>query len=232
MSGNERVRHCTLCELNVYNFAELTRAEISDLLQRTEGRVCARLFRRPDGTLLTRDCPSGLQRVRARVSRWKSALIAAVFSAWGVVTGCATTAKPLASTRSSPTTEAPAVVMQESVLEGVVVDETGACLPDAWILLRDKGTGYEQTLRTDGKGWFALPLLGNPEYSIEVIGSSSAASVRDLRITQREQLSSSASSLISGATVGIVVSGELGMEPGFATSTRFTKTLMDKLPLF
>src|SRR5437763_488881 len=29
MAGDERVRHCTLCSLNVYNFAEMTRDEVS-----------------------------------------------------------------------------------------------------------------------------------------------------------------------------------------------------------
>ena len=28
MAGDERVRHCTLCSLNVYNFAEMTRDEV------------------------------------------------------------------------------------------------------------------------------------------------------------------------------------------------------------
>src|SRR5215210_6176183 len=57
MSGDERRRHCTLCDLSVYNFAEMTGEEIRELLVRSEGRLCARLYRRADGTLLTRDCP-------------------------------------------------------------------------------------------------------------------------------------------------------------------------------
>jgi hypothetical protein len=69
MAGDERVRHCTLCSLNVYNFAEMTRGEVRALLVRTEGRVCARLYQRADGTVLTRDCPIGLRAVRQRASR-------------------------------------------------------------------------------------------------------------------------------------------------------------------
>lgn len=65
MAGDERVRHCTLCSLNVYNFAEMTRDEIRALLLRTEGRVCGRLYRRADGTLLTSDCPTGLRALDA-----------------------------------------------------------------------------------------------------------------------------------------------------------------------
>src|SRR5438270_5438445 len=84
MAGDERVRHCTLCSLNVYNFAEMTRDELRALLVRTEGRVCARLYRRADGTLLTRDCPAGLRALRRRASRVAPALVAALLTlpAW------------------------------------------------------------------------------------------------------------------------------------------------------
>ncbi len=80
MAGDERVRHCTLCSLNVYNFAEMTRDEVRELLVRTEGRVCARLYRRADGTVLTRDCPAGLRALGRRASRAAAALLTALFS--------------------------------------------------------------------------------------------------------------------------------------------------------
>jgi len=68
MKGDERVRHCASCKLNVYNVKELTAAEVEELVQRTSGQLCMRLYRRWDGTLLTRDCPVGLQRARMRVA--------------------------------------------------------------------------------------------------------------------------------------------------------------------
>src|SRR6185369_2922002 len=78
MAGDETVRHCTLCELNVYNFAAMTRDEIDELLLRKEGRVCARLYRRADGTLLTSDCPSGASVLRDTLSRWSNATMGAL----------------------------------------------------------------------------------------------------------------------------------------------------------
>src|SRR3954462_15303359 len=80
MAGDERVRHCTLCSLNVYNFAEMTRDEVRELLVRTEGRVCARLYQRADGTVLRRDCPTGLRAIQQRASRIAAAVIAALLS--------------------------------------------------------------------------------------------------------------------------------------------------------
>jgi hypothetical protein len=60
MRGDDQKRHCDACNMNVYNFAGMTRPEIRTLLNEAEGRVCSRMFRRADGTVLTRDCPVGL----------------------------------------------------------------------------------------------------------------------------------------------------------------------------
>lgn len=68
MKGDDRVRHCASCKLNVYNVKELTASEVEELVMRTQGQLCVRLYRRWDGTVLTRDCPVGLARARMRVA--------------------------------------------------------------------------------------------------------------------------------------------------------------------
>ena len=57
MTGDERVRHCCDCRLNVYNIAEMSRDEAVQLIQEHEGRLCIRIYQRRDGTVITRDCP-------------------------------------------------------------------------------------------------------------------------------------------------------------------------------
>jgi hypothetical protein len=59
MKGDDRVRTCTVCELHVYNLGAMIRMEAEAFLDAASGRVCVRLFRRRDGTILTRDCPIG-----------------------------------------------------------------------------------------------------------------------------------------------------------------------------
>lgn len=58
----ERVRHCEQCSLNVYDLSAMSRREAEDLVQAAEGRLCVRLYRRQDGTVITRDC-STLRRI-------------------------------------------------------------------------------------------------------------------------------------------------------------------------
>jgi hypothetical protein len=66
MTGNEQVRHCGECRQNVYNVSSFTRAQALQLLAARGGRVCLRIFRRPDGTVLTSDCRERLRAARKR----------------------------------------------------------------------------------------------------------------------------------------------------------------------
>ena len=66
MAGDARVRHCGQCRQNVYNIASMTRPEALRLMESSGGRVCVRIFRRPDGTVLTADCHERLRQARQR----------------------------------------------------------------------------------------------------------------------------------------------------------------------
>lgn len=85
MTGDERKRFCSLCKLNVYNISAMTLPEAEKLITEAEGRVCVRMFRRADGTVITQDCPVGLaERVKRRVRRTVAVASAAcaVVIAW------------------------------------------------------------------------------------------------------------------------------------------------------
>ncbi len=69
MAGNDQTRYCSHCSLNVYNLSGMTRQEATDVIAGAEGRVCIRLYRRADGTVLTQDCPTGLRAARERAVR-------------------------------------------------------------------------------------------------------------------------------------------------------------------
>jgi hypothetical protein len=59
MEGDDRVRFCKECRKNVYNISTLSRSAAEQLVRETEGVSCVRLYRRPDGTVITNDCPVG-----------------------------------------------------------------------------------------------------------------------------------------------------------------------------
>ena len=66
MIGSESVRFCHSCKLNVYNISQFSDREAEEIFaQNLNGnRMCTRLFRRPDGTIMTDNCPRALRRMR------------------------------------------------------------------------------------------------------------------------------------------------------------------------
>jgi hypothetical protein len=83
MIGNNRQRYCGDCKLNVYNLSGMSRNEAENLIVNSEGRVCVRYFRRSDGTVITNDCPVGMQAVKMRMSRFWTATVSLVFTVFG-----------------------------------------------------------------------------------------------------------------------------------------------------
>ncbi len=78
VSPDGRVRSCAECNKRVYNLSEMTRDEAQALLVAFEGKLCARFYRRADGTILTKDCAVGVSKRRRR--RWVGAAILATFA--------------------------------------------------------------------------------------------------------------------------------------------------------
>ena len=80
MYGNERVRFCDQCQLNVYNLSEMSTADAERLIGQAEGRLCVRYYRRRDGSIITTNCPVGLRALKRRLSRVATATASAILS--------------------------------------------------------------------------------------------------------------------------------------------------------
>ena len=80
LTGNDRVRYCGQCKLNVYNLAEMSDAEVDALVRKTEGRLCGRLFLRGDRTATLRDCQTARkQRLYRRLATIGAVVLLAGF---------------------------------------------------------------------------------------------------------------------------------------------------------
>lgn len=81
MIGDERKRFCGACRLDVYNLSGMSRREAENLIVQTEERLCVRFYKRADGSVLTKDCPIGWQKLRRNFSKTATAFASLVFTA-------------------------------------------------------------------------------------------------------------------------------------------------------
>jgi hypothetical protein len=116
MTGDERMRRCALCKLDVYDLSQMTRADAETLLVERTGRTCVRLWRRADGTVITADCPVGVRAAWRRV-RWAAAALlaagvaaAAMFVPRGADAGPARVVRTFIENHVAPPTERPPVM--------------------------------------------------------------------------------------------------------------------------
>ena len=85
IAGDSRARHCRACDKPVYDARSMTRDELHDLIETTEGSPpCLQLHLRLDGTVVTKGCLAVLWRT-GRTLWLKAAAVAVAF--WAGVFG-------------------------------------------------------------------------------------------------------------------------------------------------
>lgn len=112
MLGDDRARFCSSCSMQVYNIASMTAEEASALILEKEGRLCAGIYRRHDGTVLTADCPVGRRKLSAG-RRLRRSLALAVFLPAVVVAGLS--ARTFGSGRHEPFPTGPGVTWDDQL---------------------------------------------------------------------------------------------------------------------
>jgi Carboxypeptidase regulatory-like domain len=164
MVGDDRVRFCNQCNLNVYNISAMTKLEAESFITNVEGRICAKLYRRADGTILTRDCPIGLRAVRKKISRAAAAAFSALISLFG---GSALFAQ-------QPKNETRVDIQRtlrrygQAAIEGTVFDLTHTAIPGAQVKLINERTKQEVTTKANDNGRFRFSDLEMGIYTIQI----------------------------------------------------------------
>ncbi|MBI1766010.1 MAG: carboxypeptidase regulatory-like domain-containing protein [Acidobacteria bacterium] len=201
MAGDERVRFCSHCQLNVYNFSAMTKAEAESFLLKAEGRVCGRFYRRADGTMLTQDCPVGLRAVRQRVSRLAATAFSAVV---GLFTG-AGFAQQIQSETKADIQRSLRRYDQPSI-QGTVYDQSRAVIAGARVMATQQQTKKVTHTNTNEAGRFRFVDLPAGEYEITVESQGFIKlSMTELKLTDDETITLDATMRVGEATMGAML---------------------------
>ncbi|PYQ51922.1 MAG: TonB-dependent receptor, partial [Acidobacteria bacterium] len=106
---------------------------------------------------------------------------------------------------------APALAQSQAttgVIEGTVLDETGAAVPGAGVTMRNTATNYERTATTDADGRFRGLLLPLGPYRVTVAKSGFATLVRDgINLAVGQTVSLTLNLKVSAVQEEVVVTG-------------------------
>lgn len=210
MEGDGRVRFCGLCSLNVYDLSELTRAEVEALVLKTEGRLCGRLTRRADGTVLTKDCPVGVRALRWRATRAAGAAFAALLSLCSFAFAQTKTQK-LSCERGGEVKVERGIAKSEAAksetasLSGVVRDSLEGFIPGAEVVLTDEATKKEFVAMASDEGKFSLAQLPAGKYTLRVNSPGfMSLAIEHFEVGAGEELTVTASLAVGQTLSGIV----------------------------
>jgi carboxypeptidase family protein len=218
MIGDERVRHCGGCNLNVYNLSAMTEREVQRLIAGSNGRLCTRFYRRADGTILKQDCPRGLRAVARRVSRTVAALVSAVMSVSFAVAG--TKPKPAQQTEQNQCRE-PGITL-------VVMDPQDAVIQNAEVTLTDR-SGKQRHAKTNSVGRVILHGVRTGEYVLEVRSPGFRISTQLIPVQEGKLLDlklklplveTKTEVIVEAHSVSAIMGGEIGV-----TTTTYSGTL-------
>jgi hypothetical protein len=233
MTGDDRVRFCGQCRLHVYNFAEMTGDEVRALVSQTEGRVCGKLYRRADGTVLTHDCPVGLRAVRRRLARVAGASLAAIISLFTFAGGQTKTKKEKGCTTVQGFTLKRTASQVAGVFAGQVLDPTGAVIAGATVTLMNERTKEKLSLSTTEEGAFSFNVAAAGDYTFEVASPGfSTSKVMHLHLGANETARADTVMQLSADSMemGIIVIDDSPLNgPGNGT-TIFTTKEITSLP--
>jgi ankyrin repeat protein len=192
MSGNEQARFCSHCASSVHNLSELTRAEAMALVRKSQGRLCVRYYRRPDGAIQT--TTENLRSLKRRASR----LAAGAFTA--TLSLCASVAAQSPAPAVSPVAGNVQLVNSstgarperqgnwDGAFNGNVVDPNGAVVMGVQVTLVDEQTKLEMATTTDDNGEFRFQSLSPGSYSLrtESVAGLAAFEMRDIKLPAAE----------------------------------------------
>ncbi|HJU55956.1 MAG TPA: ankyrin repeat domain-containing protein [Pyrinomonadaceae bacterium] len=174
MMGNDQVRFCQHCSKHVHDLSKFTRKEAMKLVAASEGKLCVRYQKRPDGTLHTAERAAPLTQIKRRLSR----IAAGAFTASLTLASnaAAQSARPTGGNQPVVVQPASAVTLgrvlvhvgQTASLSGTVFDPERAGIVAARVSLVNEATRLAETVSSDYTGAYQFQALEAGVYTLRV----------------------------------------------------------------
>ena len=216
MIGNDQVRFCEHCSLDVHNLSEMTRSQAERLVARSNGRLCIRYHHDPSGRPATLPVGQKLHRISRRVSRIAAGAFTATLSVTSAVAQSSSNYQSGNSNPPNATKQVTRWALGASIV-GTVTDQNGAVIPGATVFVSNSdgsvalyaSTGFDGQFRIDGlePGSYQLRVQAPGFAADETAGiylqaNGEARADRTLRVAEIEETVDIESGTISVVSMG------------------------------
>jgi len=192
------------------------------------------LFRRTDGTIITKDCPVGLRKYRRRVATFAGAVLSSVLGLVSV---------SFAQRESKETIDATKVKIERtanrdtsSVLSGWIADVNGAMIPGAKVTISQKGV-VKSVVQSNSEGVYLVSdLLPFDMYELEIRSPGFKNNkMKNLKVGSSEKLTLNVTMQVNGDAeiVGILVDSDAPLIETTSPTikTTITRRQIENLPI-
>ncbi len=173
MRGNDQVRFCEHCNLNVHDLSAMSRMRAERLVSRSNGRLCVRFISDSAGLLMSQPAQKRkLHQIGPRVSRIAAGAFTAALSVTSAVAQNANRTLDLSSTPTAPVSRWDT----GTIVFGTITDPNGAVIPGATVHVSNPELGIDYFVNSDGEGNFRVDQLKPAYYRIRIEAPGFAAS--------------------------------------------------------
>jgi hypothetical protein len=165
MIGNDQVRFCEHCSLDVHNLSLMTRAQAERLVAQSNGRLCVRYHRSSTGQPLTLPVRQKLHRISRRVSRIAAGAFTATLSVTSAVAQGSTSYQ---SENANPASAAQARWASGSSIIGTITDQNGAVIAGATVSVSNEELNVALYVSTSFNGQFRIEGLRAGSYKLRI----------------------------------------------------------------
>jgi hypothetical protein len=211
MVGNDQVRFCEHCSLDVHNLSAITRSQAERLVSSAKGRLCVQYHYDSAGRPLTLPARQKLHRIGRRVSRIAAGAFTATLSVTSAVAQGSVGSQSSSSNPPTVTQSNPRWALGSSVV-GTITDQNGAVIASATIAVSSENVNLFAS--TNFNGQFRIDGLQAGAYKIRVDAPGFAAEQDELYV--RENGEARVDRTLKVATVEETVDVESGSQVGYS----------------
>jgi hypothetical protein len=205
MRGSDQIRFCDHCAKDVYNLSRMTRKQARKIVAESNGGICVRYIRRPDGRIQT------IKNTFHQITR-QTGIAAGIL---GTSLSVSTLAYAQTPTETDPTDNLPTAeaVNQKSntpngTVSGTITDPNGAVIPFAFVTISDEEANFNGSANANQEGFYEFKDVPHGNYKLKFEASGfEPKEIAQISVSQGREETQNAQLTIQSVQTEVVIGG-------------------------